>query len=145
MQASFALNGSQCLSYRYFFTSPATCDPRYLKQSTSSNGSPFSIKCIQSPLRYLEHLITLLINVGRTKPQILSGQMQISWNLLFKFEYSDIQTNILIWIFSSSNQYSHFKIFIFISNILIFIFNILIFTFNILIFTFIFNVLIFAF
>ena len=38
----------------------ATCDPRYLKQSTSSNGSPFSITCIRSPLPYLEHLIILL-------------------------------------------------------------------------------------
>ena len=27
--------------------SAATCDPRYLKQSTSSNGSPFRITCIR--------------------------------------------------------------------------------------------------
>ena len=27
----------------------------------SSNGSPFSITCIRSPLPYLEHLITLLL------------------------------------------------------------------------------------
>ena len=41
--------------------SAATCDPRYLKQSTSSHGSTFSITCILSPLPYLEHLITLLL------------------------------------------------------------------------------------
>ena len=41
--------------------SSATCDPRYLNQSTSSNGSPFSITYIRSPLPYLEHLITLLL------------------------------------------------------------------------------------
>ena len=39
----------------------ATCDPRYIKQSTSSNSSPFSITCIQSLFPYLEHLITLLL------------------------------------------------------------------------------------
>ena len=39
----------------------ATFDPRYLKQSTSSNGSLFSITCIRSPLPFLEHLITLLL------------------------------------------------------------------------------------
>ena len=41
--------------------SAATCYPRYLNQSTSSNGSPFSITCIRSQLPYLEHLITLLL------------------------------------------------------------------------------------
>ena len=41
--------------------SAATCDSRYLKQSTSSYGSPFSITCIRSPLPCLEHLITLLL------------------------------------------------------------------------------------
>ena len=33
----------------------------YLKQSTSSNGSPFSIICIRPPFPYLEHPITLLL------------------------------------------------------------------------------------
>ena len=41
--------------------SAANYDPRYLKQSTSSNGSPFSITCIRSPLPYLEHFISLLL------------------------------------------------------------------------------------
>ena len=41
--------------------SAATCDPMYLKQSTSYNGSPFNITCIRSPLPYMEHLITLLL------------------------------------------------------------------------------------
>ena len=41
--------------------SAATCNPRYLKQYTSSNSLLFSITCIQPPLAYLEHLITLLL------------------------------------------------------------------------------------
>ena len=34
---------------------------RYLKQSTYSNGSPFSLACIRIPFPYLEHLVTLLL------------------------------------------------------------------------------------
>ena len=41
--------------------SAATCDSRYLKQSTFSHASPFSITCSRPPLPYLEHLITLLL------------------------------------------------------------------------------------
>ena len=38
--------------YHIHFTSSITCHlrPRYLKQSTSTNGSPFSITCIEPPL-----------------------------------------------------------------------------------------------
>ena len=43
--------------------SAATWDPRYFKQSTSSNVSLFSIVCIRSPLPYLEHLITSLLPI----------------------------------------------------------------------------------
>ena len=50
-----------CTTSISYPTLAATCDPRYLKQSTSSNGSSFSITCIRSPLPYLEHLITLLL------------------------------------------------------------------------------------
>ena len=39
--------------------SAATCYPRYLKQSTSSNGLQFSITYIRPQFPYLEHLITL--------------------------------------------------------------------------------------
>ena len=41
--------------------SAATCDPRYLKQSTSSKSSPFSITCIRSPLPYLEQQFIYLL------------------------------------------------------------------------------------
>ena len=41
--------------------SAAAWDPGYLKQSTSSNSSPFSITSIRYPLPYLEQLITLLL------------------------------------------------------------------------------------
>ena len=41
--------------------SAAICDQCFLKQSTSSNGSPFRITCIRPPFPYLEHLITLLL------------------------------------------------------------------------------------
>ena len=41
----------------------ATCDLRYLKQSTSSNDSSFSITCTRPLLPYLEHLITLLLHL----------------------------------------------------------------------------------
>ena len=39
--------------------SAETCDPRDLKQSTYSSGSPFSITSIRPPFPYLEHLKTL--------------------------------------------------------------------------------------
>ena len=38
-----------------------TYGPRYLKRSSSLNGSPFSLTCIRPPFPYLEHLITLLL------------------------------------------------------------------------------------
>ena len=41
--------------------SAETWDPRGLKQSTSSNGSPFSITSIRAPFPHLEHFITLLL------------------------------------------------------------------------------------
>ena len=40
--------------------SATTCYPRYLKQSTSSNDSPFSPTSIRPTFAYIEHLITLL-------------------------------------------------------------------------------------
>ena len=45
------------------FTSSISCHLRsqVLKQSTSSNGSPFCITCIRPPLPYVNHLITLLL------------------------------------------------------------------------------------
>ena len=42
-------------------TSTATCDPKYINQSTSSKGSPFSLACVRPPFPYLEHLITLFL------------------------------------------------------------------------------------
>ena len=41
--------------------SAATCDPRNFKQSTSSNGSPFTITCIRSPFTIpgAPHKVTL--------------------------------------------------------------------------------------
>ena len=47
--------------YHIPFTSFIIChlkSYRYIKQSTSSNGSPFSITCIRPPFPYLDHLIT---------------------------------------------------------------------------------------
>ena len=47
--------------FRIFHPLTATCDPRYLKQSTSSNGSPFSLKSIRYTLHTFQHLVTLLL------------------------------------------------------------------------------------
>ena len=48
------------VSYIFFSHPPsaATCNPRYLQQSNSSNGSPFSLTCIQPTFTYLELFIT---------------------------------------------------------------------------------------
>ena len=52
--------------------------PQVLKQSTSSNCSPFSLTCIRPPFPYLEHLIilllptfTLIFLLGHTLPNSL--------------------------------------------------------------------------
>ena len=56
-----ALYPSLCTTSFSHPPSAATCYPRYLKQSTSSNGSLYSIICIRPLFPYLEHLITLLL------------------------------------------------------------------------------------
>ena len=67
--------------------SAATCDPRRLKQSTSSNGSPFSITCIRSPLPYLEHLITLLLpTFTQLSPFAYSTKLTI---MMYDYYYSE--------------------------------------------------------
>ena len=65
--------------------SAATCDPGHLKQSTSSNGSPFSITCIRPPFPYLEHLITSLLSsytlnflFSHTLPNLLTSLRNFS-------------------------------------------------------------------
>ena len=47
----------QCTTSLSHPPSASTCDHRYLKQSTSSYGLPFSITCIRPPFPYLEHHI----------------------------------------------------------------------------------------
>ena len=63
--------------------SAATSDPRYLKQSTPYNGSPFSITCIR-PFPYLGHLTTLLLPTF-TLNLILSHALPNSLTSLYKF------------------------------------------------------------
>ena len=38
--------------------STVTCHPRFLKQSTTSNGLPFALTCIRTTFTFLWHLIT---------------------------------------------------------------------------------------
>ena len=51
--------------YHIPFTSSIGCHlrPQVHKTIHFSNGSPYSITCIRSPLLYLEHLITLLLPI----------------------------------------------------------------------------------
>ena len=61
-------------------TFAVTCHHRYINQSTSLNGLPFSFTCIQPTFLYLEHLITLLLPTftlnflfSHTLPNSLTG------------------------------------------------------------------------
>ena len=52
---------SFCIPHPFHIIHHPSCIPKYLKPTTSSNGSLFSITCIRPPFPYLEHLITLLL------------------------------------------------------------------------------------
>ena len=70
-------------------TSAATCDPRYIKQSASSNYSTlnFSLTCIRPSFPYLEHLITLLLPTF-TLNNLLSHTLPNSLTSLHNFSES---------------------------------------------------------
>ena len=73
----------------------ATCDPSYLKQSTSSNGSPSSITCIRSPLPYLKHLITLLLPTVTLNFLLLSHTLANSLTNLHNFSSESANSAVL--------------------------------------------------
>ena len=80
--------------------SAATCDPIYYhlrpqeKQSTSSNGSPFSIICIRPSFPYLENLIIY------SYLQYICGTCHMAYILTFYIFLPSLNNNT-IFIFSS--------------------------------------------